>query len=92
MSNENDPLTRAFASAREKARAYAEEYNSCLPAQSCPRCGDVGHVPGLRCPACGYRHPKAWVIVRDTEWGYEVIALTNRRLVLADFPVEPHLR
>ncbi|AOS44348.1 hypothetical protein Verru16b_01409 [Lacunisphaera limnophila] len=37
---------------------------------------------------CGYRHPTSWAIIRDTEWGYEVVALTNRKNVIAKFEVE----
>jgi hypothetical protein len=59
-----------------------------LPSDRCPKCLGDGHVPGLTCPACGYRHAVAWAILRDGEWGYEIVSLTNRKHVLARFDVE----
>jgi ribosomal protein L37E len=88
MKDAHDQLERMFSSARAQALAYIGEVNAKLPLQ-CPRCQDHGHVPGLLCPACGYRHTPPWVILRDTEWGYEVVPLTNRRKVLAVFKVSP---
>ncbi len=78
----------AFRLQKNRALSFIEKYNAALPTRCCPACHDTGHVPGLRCPACGYRHHTAWAILRDGEWGYEVIALTNRRKILAEFRVE----
>lgn len=81
-------LTEAFSIQKRRALHFIENYNAKLPADRCPACHEDGHVPGLRCPACGYRHAVAWAILRDGEWGYEVVALTNRRKILAEFRVE----
>ena len=88
MDEEVESLDRAFAAAKEEAVSYATGYNLSLPSRACPQCGDCGHVPGLRCPACGYRHDRSWAIIRDTEWGYDVVWLTNRRKVLASFRIK----
>lgn len=88
MEPDLDALEKAFLKARDEALEFIGDYNSKLPSESCPSCGDTGHVPGLRCPTCGYRHHIAWAILRDGEWGYEVVALTNRRKVLAEFKVD----
>lgn len=80
-------LEKAFADAKTDALDFIKKYNAKLPTESCPKCGDAGHIPGLRCPACGYRHNIAWAILRDSEWGYEVIALTNRKTVVREFRV-----
>lgn len=80
-------LSQAFDRERANAQAFAEDYNSRLP-RTCPECGDEGHVPGLKCPACGYRHGKSWLIVRDNDWGYDVIALVPPRRIHASFVVE----
>lgn len=80
-------LDYAFIAARKAAREFINEHNRGLPSDFCPKCGDEGHVPGLMCPACGYRHDVPWAILQDTEWGYEVVALTNRRKVFAVFNV-----
>lgn len=82
-------LSRAFAQAKAEALGFVASYNASLPSHACPACGDAGHVPGLRCPACGYRHDRSWAILRDTEWGYDVVELTNRRKILARFEL-PH--
>lgn len=89
MHSELDVLTAAFAKARRKAVSFAERHNRKLPAERCPRCSHDGHVPGLRCPACGYRHHTSWAIIRDTEFGYDVVALNNRKDILAMFEIEP---
>lgn len=83
----DDDLEIEFAEAKVRALDYTRAYNAKLPSKKCPECGDKGHVPGLRCPACGYRHPRAWAILRDTEFGYDVVSLTNRRQVFASFRV-----
>lgn len=81
-------LEDAFQVQKNRALSFIEKYNAALPSKRCPACHDEGHVPGLRCPACGYRHDIAWAILRDGEWGYEAIALNNRKNVLARFDVE----
>lgn len=85
MEDDYESLDRAFEGLKAEALSFAEGYNASLPSKECPKCGDAGHVPGLRCAACGYRHERSWAILRDTEWGYEVVWLTNRRKVLATF-------
>ena len=80
-------LERAFAEAKEQCLAFIRDHNTKLP-QSCPHCGTDGFVPGLRCSECGEVSSPAWAILRDTEWGYEAIPLTNRRKILARFEVE----
>ena len=82
-----ESLQAAFEKARKESLSFITAYNAKLPTERCPKCGDAGHVPGLRCPACGYRHVIAWAILRDTEWGYEAVPLTNRRTVLKEFRV-----
>lgn len=86
MSNADRELFLGFARALAAAREFAETHNSSLP-RWCPACGDEGHIPGLLCPGCGYRHRIAWAIVRDTEWGYDVVSIADRRQVLAKFSV-----
>lgn len=81
-------LESAFQHQKARASSFIEKYNAALPSRRCPACDDEGHVPGLRCPACGYRHHTAWAILKDGEWGYQVIALTDRRKILAEFRVE----
>lgn len=88
MNESLENLERVFAVARSRAAVFVAEHNAPLP-KNCPGCHDSGHVPGLRCPACGYRHRIPWAIIRDTEWGYEVVALTNRRTVFCVFNVDP---
>ena len=90
MDFEDNPnqLEGAFRFQKSRALSYIEEYNAALPSKHCPSCHDDGHVPGLCCPACGYRHAVAWAILRDGEWGYEVVSLINRKKVLAEFRVE----
>ena len=80
-------LEKEFAQAKRDALSFIAKYNAALPSANRPGCGDEGHVPGLRCPTCGYRHAVAWTILRDGEWGYEVIALCDRKKILARFDV-----
>jgi hypothetical protein len=88
MDDQAETLDRAFSEAKTEALGFVAGYNASLPSQACPECGDAGHVPGLRCPACGYKHDRAWAILRDTEWGYDVVWLTNRKKVLASFRIK----
>lgn len=81
-------LEEAFRHQKDRALCFIRKHNATLPSDSCPSCHEEGHVPGLRCPACGYRHKTPWAILRDTEFGYEVIPLTNRKVVIAEFKVE----
>jgi len=78
-------LTVAFAEARAAALTYAARYNASLPVTACPQCDDGGHVPGLLCPACGYRHPVPWLILVDTEYGYELVSIARPRTTHAVF-------
>lgn len=82
-----EDLEQEFADAKGQALDFIGAYNAKLPSKACPACNDAGHVPGLRCPCCGYRHPQSWAILRDTEFGYDVVPLTNRREVIASFEV-----
>lgn len=86
--DQEEILGRAFAEAKAQALGFVARYNASLPSTACPECGDAGHVPGLRCPACGYRHDRAWAILYDTEWGYDVVWLTNRKKILASFRIK----
>ena len=88
FESDHQRLSETFRIQKAKALLFIKEYNAVLPSEECPSCKDDGHVPGLLCPACGYRHHKPWAILRDGEWGYEVIALTNRKKILARFNVE----
>ena len=83
----SEDFEQKFAEAKSRALDYIGAYNAKLPSKACPECNDDGHVPGLRCPCCGYRHPRAWAILRDTEFGYDVVLLTNRKQILASFDV-----
>ena len=83
-------LEREFQSARRDCLGFIKEYNKKLPTDYCPSCGDEGHIPGLRCPACGFRTgaDQVWLIMRDGEWGFEAIQLTDRRKVVREFRVK----
>lgn len=83
-----DDLETSFAQARVEALEFIKRHNEKLPSEYCPFCGDEGHLPGLPCPACGYRHVVAWAILRDGEFGYDVVTLTDRKTMLARFNVE----
>jgi len=83
-----EKLERAFDGARHRAEGYAQCYNELLPTDHCPSCKAPGHVPGLACP-CGYTHPKAYAIVKGSEYGSVVVPLTNqRRRILARFDID----
>ena len=88
MDLDHDVYEKAFLKARGQAVRFIDRYNSQLPTKACPACSDDGHVPGLCCPACGYVHSKPWLILRDTEFGYEARQLTKGRVVIAKFDVE----
>jgi len=81
-------LCAAFETQRRCAQEFAAAFNEKLPSDMCPKCTESSHVPGLTCVACGYKHTSAWAIVRDTEFGYDVVALTSRRTIYASFVVE----
>ncbi len=81
-------LDQEFEEAKRRALAFIAAHNSKLPTAFCPSCGDESHPPGLRCPGCGYIHHIAWVILREGEWGYEVVALTNRKRIVVEFRVQ----
>lgn len=86
--SEADDLDAAFEKQKQHALEYIHTFNAKLPSAACPGCGDEGHVPGLKCPVCGYRHPIAWAILRDTEFGYDAVALTQRARVYQTFNVD----
>ncbi len=74
-------LESAFRCQKKKALEFIDQFNERLPSQNCPNCGIEGHVPGLPCPAadCGYKHEISWAILLDTEFGYDVVALNDKR-------------
>lgn len=88
VSSMQPDLDYSFIAARKAACRFISEHNRQLPSDFCPSCRDESHVPGLMCPACGYRHPVPWAILRDTEWGYAAVAISNSKLVIRDFPIE----
>lgn len=81
-------LSTAFQNAKAEAEVFAEKYNSQLPIEKCPGCGEPDHCPGLACPDCGHVHSVSWAIIKDTEWGYDVVALNNKKLRVAEFRVD----
>jgi hypothetical protein len=81
-------LDAEFLIARIEAEEFATQWNAVLPVQHCPNCGATDHCPGLACPDCSYVHPISWSILRDTEFGYEVVSLNNRRNRIAVFQVK----
>ncbi len=83
-----DDLSRAFATAKSDALAFIEHHNAELPTESCPTCGVSGHVPGLPCPECSHAYEVSWAILLDSEYGYDAVALNNRKHVFARFNVE----
>jgi hypothetical protein len=88
MSHYSEELDAKFSAAKARAVAFAEAWNSKLPTDECPACRSCGHVPGLPCPECSHVYPVSWGIQVDTEWGYSVVAISNRRQILAEFNVE----
>lgn len=91
MNEDFEQLERAFAQQREAATDFCREFNASLPSRACPKCGEAGHCPGVPCFQCGYTHSVSWAILRDTEHGYDVVSLTDRRNVLASFTVPENL-
>ena len=87
LDDECAQLEDNFRCARHRALEFIKAHNDKLPTE-CPQCREESHISGLRCPACGYRHAVAWAILRDTEWGYEVVSLNNRTAVLKTFDIE----
>lgn len=82
-------LDRDFKKAKGDATAFAEKYNAILPTENCPGCGTKDHCPGLACPECGYVHSLSWAILRDTDWGYDVVPLNKpRHVIIAGFYVK----
>ena len=88
MKHSSDYLSDEFADAKAKALRFIESWNDRLPTEACPTCQSSGHVPGLPCPECYHVYPISWSLLLDTEWGYSVVALNNRRHVLANFNIE----
>lgn len=87
LDDEYAQLEQAFERSRHQALVFIRDFNAKLPTV-CPHCHDEAHIPGLRCPNCGYRHGTAWAILRDTEYGYEVIPITDRQRILESFTVD----
>jgi hypothetical protein len=80
-------LDAAFLEQKKQALRFIELYNESLPTDHCPDCQCSGHCPGLPCPECSYVHPVSWVILRGSEYGYEVVSLASREVVMA-FSIE----
>ncbi len=80
-------LDAAFLEQKKQALNFIEHYNESLPTENCPVCLSPGHVPGLPCPECSHVHPVSWVVLRSSEYGYEVVALADRRVVMS-FSIE----
>lgn len=76
---------RQFFCAKRKALEFLEHYNAAIPT-TCPQCEEQ-FVAGLPCE-CGYCHPIPWGVLQGSEWGYEIVAIGNRRKVILEFPVE----
>lgn len=85
-----DYLESEFRTAKKKALKFIDKFNDKLPTDRCPACHSDGHVPGLFCPeaTCGYIHPVSWVLLLDTEFGYDIVSLNNRRHCVASFNVD----
>lgn len=85
----HDDLDRAFSIAKAKALGFIECHNGGLKTDSCPTCGLAGHVPGLPCPECSHGSEEvSWAILEDSEFGYNVVALNNRKHIFARFNVD----
>jgi len=80
-------LDAAILEQKKQALRFIEHYNEQLPTDHCPVCLCSGHVPGLPCPECSHVHPVSWVILRDSEYGYEVVSLASREVIMA-FSIE----
>jgi hypothetical protein len=81
-------LDDAFLKAKQDASAFIAQHNATLPSDNCPYCHRAGHLPGLPCPDCGHEESVAWLIILDTEFGYDAVEIRNRRKVIASFRVE----
>lgn len=88
--NSDGYLEHEFRGAKKKALIFIEKFNDKLPTRECPSCHSEGHVPGLVCcyATCGYIHPVSWVLLLDTEFGYDVVSLNNRKHKVATFNVD----
>ncbi len=80
-------LEQAFSIAKQHAIEEAERRNSRLSLKC--RCGEETYIPGLVCFACGWcaEPDDAWLVVRDGEWGYELVPI-SKRVPIASFSVE----
>ncbi|HVT30272.1 MAG TPA: hypothetical protein VHE81_19840 [Lacipirellulaceae bacterium] len=83
-----DHLTQAFEIAKARAIEEAERRNAKL--ERVCKCGETSFVAGLCCPSCGSQADRdhSWVVVRDTEFGYDLIPIGSRFDVLATFRVD----
>jgi len=88
FENQFNHIQSAFMTQKIKAEAFIERYNSALPTERCPGCDTADHCPGLPCPDCNYVYQTSWSILKDTEWGYDVVALNDRKRILVRFNVE----
>lgn len=80
-------LDAAFLEQKKQALSFIENYNESLPTDHCSECLCSGHVPGLPCPECSYTHPISWAILRSSEYGFEVVTLADRKVVMS-FSIE----
>ena len=83
-----DDLERAFSIAKAKALGFIECHNGGLKTDACETCGASGNVPGLPCPECSHASEISWAILMNSEFGYEVVALNNRKHIFAQFNVD----
>lgn len=83
-----DDLDQAFSLAKAKALGFVEGHNGGLKTDACETCGAVGNIPGLPCPECSHASEVSWAILEDSEFGYNVVALNNRKRVFARFNVD----
>lgn len=88
MRSDHEHYEAAFREAKIKALRFIEHFNEGLPTDHCPFCGVNGHVPGLPCPECSHCYEVPWAILLPGEWGYEVVAINNRKNVIMEFYVE----
>jgi len=88
---DDDYLEHEFRRAKKKALKFIEQFNSKLPTERCPNCRSPGgHVPGIACPepGCGYIHNISYVLLLDSEWGYDIVSLNNRKHRVTSFNID----
>lgn len=86
MLSDDEHYEAAFREAKIKALRFIECFNQDLPL-SCETCGSAS-VPGLPCPECNHCHPVPYAILYPGEWGYEVVAINNRKHIIMEFYID----